>query len=345
LQQAFVAGGGNLGDLLLFLANLNAAGYAGSLDRLMPTPYLAEAQTALLSSFDFGNSLFSCPTPAGDGHGLFGEGNCYWLLPAAHTASYASNNGFAGFNEKAGGLTGGVQGALAPNWYLDVGLGYERSSIGGDFFSANGDIFRGGAALKYIRDRWLVAGSVSGSVARYDTSRYGIPIGGTATANADTTTLDLRLRFAYAFGNETFYVKPLVDFDAVGLWRGAINENGAGALNLQVQSQNDWLASAAPAVEFGNQWQTGHDIWRPYVRAGMRFLSEKNLNATADFTGAPAGVSPFTITAPLDQVLAEVSAGFDFWRGKRYSLRVAYDGRFGAHTSSNGGEVKLRASF
>jgi hypothetical protein len=39
----------------------------------------------------------------------------------------------------------------------------------------------------------------------------------------------------------------VVDFDVVGLWRGTITENGAGALNLHVQSQNDWLVSAAPA--------------------------------------------------------------------------------------------------
>jgi len=206
-------------------------------------------------------------------------------------------------------------------------------------------VFRGGAALKYIRDNWLVAGSVSGSHARYNTSRYGIPIAGAATAHADISTLDLRLRFAYAFGTSAFYVKPLVDFDAVGLWRGTINESGAGALNLHVQSENDWLVSAAPAVEIGTQWPQGGYTWRPYVRAGVRFLSKDNFRATASFEGSPAGIAPFRVTSPLDRTLAEVSTGFDVWQGSNFSLRLSYDGRFGSHTTDNGGALELRAAF
>ncbi len=345
LQQSFLAGGGGLSNLLNFLSGLDFAAFASSLDHLHPEPYLAQAQARLWSGVDFANSLFSCPLPANDGQSLLGEGSCYWLRPNGHVASLDAYNGFMGFNERAAGLTGGAQGEFAQNWYLDVGAGYERSTIDTDTSSARGNVFHGGAALKYIRNNWLVAGSVSGSVARYDTSRYGIPTAGTATAHADTDTLDLRLRLAYAFGTPALYVKPLVDFDAVGLWRGAIHETGAGALDLNVQSKTDWLASAAPAVELGTRWVQGGATWRPYLRAGVRFLSKGDVSATASFAGSPAGVAPFTVTSPLDRTLAEVSAGFDVWKGQRYSLQVSYDGRFGTHTSSNGGALKLRAAF
>ncbi|MGY3620258.1 autotransporter outer membrane beta-barrel domain-containing protein [Bradyrhizobium sp. USDA 10063] len=344
LQQAYLAGGGGLSNLLTYLTTLDFGPFAASLNRLTPEPYLAQSQTALWSGFDFVNSLFSCPVPS-SGASLMGEESCYWLRPNGRGASIGGHDGYMGFTERAAGLTGGVQGQLAANWYLDVGAGYERSSIGTDTSSANGDVFHGGAALKYIRDNWLVAGSVSGSLARYDTSRYGIPTAGTATAHADTSTLDLRLRFAYAFGTPALYVKPLVDFDAVGLWRGAINESGAGALNLHVQSQNDWLASAAPAVEIGTQWQQGGYTWRPYVRAGVRFLSKDSFSTTASFEGAPAGIAPFTATSPIDRTLAQVSAGFDVWQGKNFSLRLSYEGRFGSRTSDNGGSLEVRATF
>ncbi len=344
LQLAYLAGGGGLSSLLTYLATLDFGPFAAGLNRLTPEPYLAQSQTALWSGFDFANSLFSCPVPS-SGASLMGEENCYWLRPNGHVASLGGHDGYMGFTEKAAGLTGGVQGELAPHWHLDVGAGYTRSSIGTNTSSANGDVFRGGAALKYIRDNWLVAGSVSGSRARYNTSRYGIPIAGAATAPADTSTLDLRLRFAYAFGTSAFYVKPLVDFDAVGLWRGTINESGAGALNLHVPSENNWLASAAPAVEVGTQWQQGGYTWRPYVRAGVRFLSKDSFGATARFEGSPAGIAPFRVTSPLDQTLAEVSAGFDVWQGNNFSLRVSYDGRFGSHATDNGGALELRAAF
>lgn len=346
LQGAFGAGGGDLNTLLLYLANLDLADFANALDHLSPESYLAQTQAQLLGSLGFANTLFSCPLPA-SGPSLMGEGRCYWLQPSGHVGDHSAQTGFIGYDEKAAGITGGAQNELAPNWYLDVGFGYERSHIDVDnnLASARGDVFHGGAALKYINGNWLVAGSVSGGIARYDTNRYGIPTAGTTSANADTDTLDLRLRFAYAFGTEAFYVKPLVDFDGIGLWRGAINETGAGPLDLRVQSQNDWVASAAPAVEFGTQWQHDTTIWRPYVRAGVRFLSKDSFSATASFEGSPAGVAPFTVTTPIDQTLAEVSAGVDVWQGTRFSLRVAYEGRFGSHTSENGGELKLRAAF
>ncbi len=347
LQGAFNVGGGALNPLLLYLANLDLGSFASAVDHLSPESYLTETEVSLLGGIDFGNSLFSCPLPANGGQSLMGEGGCYWLRPSGHIADYSPQSGYFGFNEKAGGLTGGAQGELAPNWFLDVGFGYERSTIKVDnnLASATGNVLHGGAALKFIRDNWLVAGSVSGSFARYDTSRYNIPTAGTATAHADNNTLDFKLRFAYAFGDEAFYVKPLVDFDAIGLWRGAIDESGAGPLNLNVQSQNVWLASAAPGLEIGRQWRHGETIWRPYLKADVRFLSKDSLSATASFAGSPAGVAPFTVTTPLDRTVAEVSAGFDVWQSQRFSLRVSYQGRFGAHTAANGGELELHEAF
>ena len=346
LQGAFLAGGGGLSNLLLFLLNQTPAAFAADLDKLHPEPYLAQAQSLLLSGFDFGNSLFSCPAPSDAGHSVMGEDSCLWVRPNWSVGSYSAQPGYIGFNEKATGITGGVQNMLMPNWYLDLGFGYDRSNIDVDDRStARGDVFHGGAALKYIQGNWLVAGSVSGSFASYDTTRFGIPTTGSATAQAQLGTLDFRTRFAYAFGAEAFYIKPMVDFDLVGLWRDAINESGAGPLSLMVQSQTDWMGSVAPAVEFGAQWRQGIYVWRPYLRVGARFLSQDTLSATALFAGSPAGVSPFTVTTPLDQALAEVSAGFDVWQTDRYSLRLGYNGRFGAHSSMNGGELKLRASF
>jgi len=112
-----------------------------------------------------------------------------------------------------------------------------------------------------------------------------------------------------------------------------------------VQGRYDWLASVAPAVEVASQWRRGDYVWRPYVRAGVRLLSTKSLSATASLAGAPSGIAPFTVTAPLDQFVAEVSAGFNLWKDSRYSLQLSYDGRFGAHTFDNGGTFKLRTAF
>src|SRR6185437_7931411 len=64
LQQSFLAGGGDLSDLLLALANEDFGSFAADLDRLSPEPYVAQVQASLWSGFDFANSLFSCPQPS-----------------------------------------------------------------------------------------------------------------------------------------------------------------------------------------------------------------------------------------------------------------------------------------
>ena len=52
--------------------------------------------------------------------------------------------------------------------------------------------------------------------------------------------------------------------------------------------------------------------WRPYVRAGVRFLSKDSFRARAGFQGSPAGIAPFRVTSLLDQTLAEVSPASAF---------------------------------
>jgi hypothetical protein len=57
---------------------------------------------------------------------------------------------------------------------------------------------------------------------------------------------------------------------------------------------------------------------------------------------------PFTGILPVDQTLAQVSAGIEAWKDKTYSLaslRLNYDGRFASHTTENGGAFEMRMTF
>jgi len=93
------------------------------------------------------------------------------------------------------------------------------------------------------------------------------------------------------------------------------------------------------------QRQQGGYTWRPLC-AGRRSLPEQGWHQRdGELPGLAGGHSPFKVTSPLDQSLAEVSAGFDVWQGNSFSLRLSYDGRFGSHTSANGGALEWRAAF
>jgi outer membrane autotransporter protein len=167
-----------------------------------------------------------------------------------------------------------------------------------------------------------------------------------ATSDQSLSFLSGRVRAAYVFGNENGYVKPLVDFDAVGILRGSIVETGAGPVGLNIHRQTDTLFPVAPAVEVGGQFAYAKGIvLRPFARAGVRVFSESDLAVTASFIGSPQGVPAFTVTTPLARWLGEVSTGLEVLRTEVYDARVSYDGRYGENITQHGGSVKVRAKF
>jgi hypothetical protein len=349
LQSAFGAGGGGLGGLFGHLGGLpDVASYARALDRLHAEPYLAPVKSVVLGNLGFTDSLMSCPKAASTGASAYiAEGQCVWARMGGRVLNVDRSVANIGYQDKTWSASTGVQFALAPSWFGSVAAGYEKSDIKVDNrASATGDVFHVGAAAKYINGNWQFSGALTGGHARYDVTRRDVMPGVNAMGDQSLSFLSGRVRTAYVFGTGNGYVKPLVDFDAVGILRGGIVETGAGPVGLNVHRQTDALFSVAPAVEVGGQFGYANGIvLRPFARAGVRVFSESDLAATASFIGSPQGVPAFTVTSPLARWLGEVSTGLEVLRTEVYDARVSYDGRYGENITQHGGSVKVRAKF
>jgi hypothetical protein len=84
----------------------------------------------------------------------------------------------------------------------------------------------------------------------------------------------------------------------------------------------------------------------PFARTGDSMAQDRAFwHQVAAYYDVDRSIAPFRVTSPLDRTLAEVSTGFDVWQGSNFSLRLSYDGRFGSHTTDNGGALELRAAF
>lgn len=347
LQSALLAGGGNLGGLFGYLGGFaNSASYAAALDRLHPEPYLAPVQSTLLANLGFTDGLMSCPTLAqSDANTFVAEGQCAWARVGARQLDFDRTAENIGFRDKAWGGSAGVQFALAPDWFGSIALGYDRSDIKvDDRASASGDLLHVGAGAKYIHGNWQISAALAGGHASYDVARSAVMPGTNALGNLSLNFLSGRLRTAYVFGTDSSYVKPMVDLDLIGMRRGGLQESGAGPAGLAVQAQTDVLFSVAPAVEIGGRFAyANNSILQPFLRAGVRLFSEDDLKATASFIGSPADVPAFTVTTPLDQWMAEMSAGLEMLSNDRFDARLSYEGRFGENVTQHGGSVKLRA--
>jgi hypothetical protein len=101
--------------------------------------------------------------------------------------------------------------------------------------------------------------------------------------------------------------------------------------------------SATPALEIGNQWALKSGaLVRPFVRGGVSFYSDAEFKMSAAFAAA-SGVTPFTTTGEIDDVVGNVGAGLQFIGVNGGVLSFAYDGHFGEDLEEN--SVSARASW
>jgi hypothetical protein len=66
------------------------------------------------------------------------------------------------------------------------------------------------------------------------------------------------------------------------------------------------------------------------VRGGATIFDETDFALKASFAGTPKGVARFLIRTGIDDVVADVSAGVEVLDLRGASVKLFYDGRFGA---------------
>jgi hypothetical protein len=243
-QGLYGAGGApQLGQLMGYLSNLNAGDYASALDRLTPASYAATANSSVTTGLNFANALLSC-------HGFEGtyaairEHQCAWVRVGGSAATQAASSTNPGWHEEGVRVQAGGQYQMKPDWFLGLGMGYERASAGvGVATSVATSRYDLGAILKYAPGPWLLAGALEAGYANADTTRsIGFPAPNTtAYGNSGTWHVDGKLRAAYLFELGNFYAKPMAGCRPDLALPAGLPETGAGPLSRQLQ-QHELMA-------------------------------------------------------------------------------------------------------
>ena len=242
LNGAWVAGAGGLSPVLTGLLNVgDFAEYRHALDQLLPEIYSDEQIAALFSHLAFANNLLSCRVNGTDAASIIQEGQCLWAGANAGFLDTGSTFQLLGFTESAGRFAAGAQVAIAPEWRLGFGAGYQSSTLEtATNASAEGEAGQAGVSLKYNPGRFLLAGVISGGRSWYDTKRP-MAFGGfaaTAQGDAEIDVLNGGLRLAYVFGSPQLYFKPVMDAAATRVDLHGLTETGGGAANLAVRGRD-----------------------------------------------------------------------------------------------------------
>ncbi|BAO94130.1 putative uncharacterized protein (plasmid) [Caballeronia insecticola] len=151
----------------------------------------------------------------------------------------------------------------------------------------------------------------------------------------------LHTRVAYIVPMNDWYVKRYVDLHLVHY-----TEQGAGALDLAVNSANATTLSVSPMLEVGGRWTFANGMTlRPDLALGAIFHNRNHWDASAQFVGSAPGAAPFSAVASAPSSLAKVKVDMNLSVSKSTELKLEYGGQFGSGYSSNEGILRVNYLF
>jgi hypothetical protein len=248
---------------------------------------------------------------------------------------------------------------VADDLYLGVGVGLESFNMdNGRRFSADGDRAELGVSLVRYLGPWEAYGMLSGSTARYDTTRtIGISgtlpdgtevVAGTANAKQRVTQANFRLGAAYTYEpvNGNFYLRPGLDLDASYLHSGNASEGGTD-FGLEIQDTSQWVLSATPWVELGTDFETSFTgRTRAFVRGEVSFNSTDEIYVNAMFPGASGSDGEFRNYSGISDNTGRLTVGLTVFDNTNLGFAsIGYQGEWGSDMEAHAATISFGVRF
>jgi hypothetical protein len=353
LQRIWDAGG-NFALAPLFaqldLASRQGAGaYRDSVANLSPGVTVAPAVQSTANMGQFTGSMMSCPAFTGV-DAMTGEQNCFWGQVTGRSTNQDGSKGITGFDYDTITYQFGGQREVSPGWFVGGSMAYENSHVRASDGSVhgNGDSGYAGAVVKRQEGPWVFAAAFAGGYGGYQMDR-DIDIAGyqdTLTSRPDVYGFNARLRAARTFAYSNMYVKPYLDLDASYTRMPGYHESGSNPLALSVDGSDQFILGLSPMIEFGGRSELKNGaMLRPFVYAGVSFLSQDDWTSHAHLRGAPDGTGSFNTSLPIDNVIGKLGAGLQVTNAGGIDFRLQYDGQFSEHVRSNSATLKVMVPF
>lgn len=151
-------------------------------------------------------------------------------------------------------------------------------------------------------------GAFGGIISSDTTRRIGLAGTGTATSDRNTGFGGVVGRVSYAYEADGVRIVPMPDIASTYIRFGEINESGAGAANLNIESSDAFVFSATPAIGIlGNILTTEDYKLNASLKGGASIYSSSDFSLSSRLAGAAAGTSRFNTSASVDKVVGNLS--------------------------------------
>ena len=266
-----------------------------------------------------------------------------WGRIGASTAEYTPS-GVNGFDADTWGGTIGIDGEVAPNTRLGLGVFYTESSIDENGTAANSsnDIDGTGAVayMSYRPGAWYLNASLGYGMNSYDSQRRSV--GGVNIADYDGTQFVARAEVGYMFVSGQWDLTPnvglrynLVDVDSY-------TETGPLPISVDSQTTESLRAVAGVNVRYTMALEGGGRLIPEF---GVKILTEL-ADPNEALTGAVVGGGAFTTqTTPRDDVSYGVGGGLTYEASDRVTFRVTYDSEFQSDYTEQTLAAAIRFAF
>ncbi|HUB66190.1 MAG TPA: autotransporter domain-containing protein [Candidatus Methylacidiphilales bacterium] len=259
-----------------------------------------------------------------------------WGVWVSGTVTFADESGTGsapGYNATSGSPTIGLDYRVCQDLVLGGLFNYTTAGVDfDDGSSLDADVYLGGLYADWAHDHWFINALAGGAYSSYSQERNTLS-GATATASPTGDEALATLAGGYDFKVAGWIISPEVGLQYTHLTKDSFSENGAGAFDLNVGSQNvDSLRT-----------KLGFNIIRPFEVMGVKCTPQIHAfwyheclddtqNVSNSLSGAPA-IGSFVVTTNEEgRDFALAGAGFDAtpanWDGN-VSFFANYDAQVG----------------
>ncbi len=314
----------------------------------MPEAYADQIAAAYLATERFSDSMMSCPLASDHVH--FRDNGCVWTRATGTWLNLAATGNNQGFTEQSAGVAGGVEAHVTDHLRLGYALSAENVTGGlGLRSDAHGARYQGGVVAKGAwGDGWGLDLAAAYGTEKLSTTRIVLAPqqSFTAIGKQRVTWQAYTGRISKTWKFDSAYAKPMFEVGYAHVRNGALNETGAGPLNLTAPVQVQTETRISPKLELGAEATHGRFTYRPYVRGGFtRVLDGDAPLFAAAFQSAPAGVGTFPAAAKLDRMTADAEAGVSVVGPNGASAKLGWFGQFGKRTNEQGAALKFTFPF
>ena len=308
--------------------------------RLDPSGTLAASSNALQTNLDFSSAMLGCKN--GDGNHLVSNTNCSWGSLGAESGNQKAGFGSVGYSQSMTGVSTGFQRTIGNGSTLvGAALQYHSGALDADAGQAlTGDTVDVGILAKHRIDaKDYVSASIVGGTENFESTRSLDVASGmtTATGNQRTTYVGAHLRAERAIDLGSTSITPYVDLGATHVGTSALDDSGAGALDVHVAPHAELYTTAQTGVSLSMVKQWASTTLRPAIDlSATELIGNAQSGTTASLDGSPAGVAPFALSNNLDRTRFNIGPSISISRGNKLDVKIGgtYDVSAGAHDFS-----------